>query len=242
MYLFKGGRVATHAEMRRTKQDALQTREAILDAAEALFYENGVASTTLSHIACAAGTTRGAIYWHFENKVELFRAMQDRARLPQEEFFVEREGAQRPTLQELYDNSIDALRHLQNDERSRRVLTILLFRCEYVGEMQEAMIRRTDADTAMHKAIAGIFDAVHWRGELKAEWRPQDAATAYVCAVGGVISEWLRSDCGFDLVAVGGRMVRSVIAGFACPDAPGACLAEAQTEPEAAARVRAAND
>ena len=240
MYLFKGGHVATHHHMRRTKEDALQTRETILDAAEMLFYEKGVASTTLSQIAAAACLTRGAIYWHFQNKVELFRAMQERARLPQEEFFSLREGETRPTLQELYDNSIDAFRHLQGDERSRRVLTILLFRCEYVGEMQDAMIRRTDADTAMQRAIAGIFDAVHWRGELKAEWRPEDAATAYVCAVGGVISEWLRSDCQFDLEAVGGRMVRSVIAGFACPDAPGACLAEARAEP--AALPRAAND
>ena len=237
MYLFKGGPVATHRQMRRTKEDARHTREAILDAAETLFYENGVASTTLSQIAAAADLTRGAIYWHFTNKVELFRAMQDRARLPQEEFFAGREGDDRPTLQELYDNSIGVLRHLQNDERSRRVLTILLFRCEYVGEMQEAMIRRTDADTAMHATIAGIFDAVHWRGELKAEWRPQDAATAYICAVSGVISEWLRSNCEFDLVAVGGRMVRSVIAGFACPDAPGACLAEARGEPIALARA-----
>ena len=71
MYRSKGG-----PDLRRTKQDAMQTREAILDAAETLFYEQGVAGTTLSHIAASAGLTRGAIYWHFSNKLELFRAMQ----------------------------------------------------------------------------------------------------------------------------------------------------------------------
>ncbi|MEF2552570.1 TetR family transcriptional regulator [Aurantimonas sp. A2-1-M11] len=216
--------------MRRTKQDALQTREAILDAAETLFYEKGVASTTLGHIAATAGLTRGAIYWHFANKLVLFQAMQDRARLPQEEFFDEQACAGRRSLQDLYENTIEALRHLERDERTRKVLTILLFRCEYVGEMQDAMIRRTDAEETMHKAVSGIFAAVQHRGELKHEWEPKEAATAYVCAVSGVISEWLRSDRGFDLTGVGTRVVRSVIAGFACAGARVACLEEkAQT-------------
>jgi AcrR family transcriptional regulator len=212
--------------LRRTKQDALLTREAILDAAEARFYEFGVAATTLSHIAAEAGLTRGAIYWHFPNKLELFRAMQERARLPQEAFFKSHKPDGRRSLEELYTNSIEAFRHLERDERARRILTILLLRCEYVGEMQAAMMRRTDADNAMHRTITAIFAAVRNRGELKPEWQPEVAATAYVCAVGGVISEWLRSDGGFDLVTVGSRVVRSVIAGFACPNVPVACLEE----------------
>ncbi|MBB4004125.1 TetR family transcriptional regulator [Aurantimonas endophytica] len=220
--------------MRRTKEDALLTREAILDAAEARFYDFGVASTTLSHIAAAAGLTRGAIYWHFPNKLELFRAMHERAKLPQEAFFSDGSPGARRSLEELYTNSIEAFRHLERDERARRVLTILLLRCEYVGEMQDAMMRRTDADNAMHRTITAIFAAVQYRGELKPEWKPEIAATAYVCAVGGVILEWLRSERGFDLVTVGGNVVRSVIVGFACPGAPVACLEENSFAAEAA--------
>ncbi|MCD1643038.1 TetR family transcriptional regulator [Aurantimonas coralicida] len=231
MYRSKGG-----PDLRRTKQDAMQTREAILDAAETLFYEQGVAGTTLSHIAASAGLTRGAIYWHFSNKLELFRAMQERAKLPQEEFFDEQACAGRRSLQDLYENTLEALRHLERDERTRKILTILLFRCEYVGEMQDAMLRRADAEATMHKAITGIFAAVQIRGELKHEWQPKEAATAYVCAVSGVISEWLRSDRGFDLTGVGARVVRSVIAGFACSSARVACLEE-MAEARAAANL-----
>ena len=50
---------------RRTKQDAQATREALLDAAEHVFEQRGVARTSLNHIAEAAGLTRGAVYWHF---------------------------------------------------------------------------------------------------------------------------------------------------------------------------------
>jgi TetR/AcrR family acrAB operon transcriptional repressor len=59
---------------RRTKEDALATRDSILDAAELLFVEQGVSRTTLQHIATAAGVTRGAIYWHFLDKGAMFNA------------------------------------------------------------------------------------------------------------------------------------------------------------------------
>ncbi|HEX9173202.1 MAG TPA: TetR family transcriptional regulator, partial [Telluria sp.] len=67
---------------RRTKEDALATRDSIIDAAEKLFAQQGVSRTTLQHIASAAGVTRGAIYWHFDDKAALFNAMMERAKTP----------------------------------------------------------------------------------------------------------------------------------------------------------------
>ena len=60
---------------RRTKADAQITRSALLDAAELLFDERGVSRTSLADIAQAAGTTRGAIYWHFADKAALFLSL-----------------------------------------------------------------------------------------------------------------------------------------------------------------------
>lgn len=61
--------------MRRTKSEAEQTRNSILDAALTLFDEQGYTQTTLSSVARKAGVTRGAIYWHFENKDEILVAL-----------------------------------------------------------------------------------------------------------------------------------------------------------------------
>ncbi|TXD80322.1 TetR family transcriptional regulator [Mitsuaria sp. TWR114] len=72
---------------RRTKQEAQETRARLLDAAEQLFHERGVSRTSLQDIAQAAGVTRGAVYWHFEDKVQLFNAMMERATMPLEEDF-----------------------------------------------------------------------------------------------------------------------------------------------------------
>ena len=56
----------------KTKQQAGETRRQIIDAALTAFSEQGVSATSLVDIAKQAGVTRGAIYWHFKNKVDLF--------------------------------------------------------------------------------------------------------------------------------------------------------------------------
>ncbi|MBY0410356.1 MAG: TetR family transcriptional regulator, partial [Burkholderiaceae bacterium] len=55
---------------RRTKEDANATRTRLIDAAESVFLQKGVSRASLNDIARAAGTTRGAIYWHFKDKVD----------------------------------------------------------------------------------------------------------------------------------------------------------------------------
>lgn len=56
---------------KRTHADALETRRTILQSALNMFSEKGYEKTSLSDIARDAGVTRGAIYWHFEDKGEL---------------------------------------------------------------------------------------------------------------------------------------------------------------------------
>ena len=68
--------------MRRTKQQSERTRQDIIAAARRVFARQGVTRTTLEEIAVAAGVTRGAIYWHFADKTELFFAMREQVAVP----------------------------------------------------------------------------------------------------------------------------------------------------------------
>lgn len=61
--------------VRRTAADAERTRQAILATARASFAEHGFAAASTTAIASAAGVTRGALYHHFADKTELFRAV-----------------------------------------------------------------------------------------------------------------------------------------------------------------------
>ena len=61
--------------MRKTKTEALKTKEHLMLAALETFYRKGIARTSLNEIAQTAGVTRGALYWHFKNKEDLFDAL-----------------------------------------------------------------------------------------------------------------------------------------------------------------------
>lgn len=70
--------------MRRTKEQAALTREAILDAALQVFLHKGFAASTLEDIAKAAKVTRGALYWHFEGKLDIYEQLYRRESKPNE--------------------------------------------------------------------------------------------------------------------------------------------------------------
>ncbi|WP_162245987.1 MULTISPECIES: TetR family transcriptional regulator [unclassified Aureimonas] len=199
---------------RRTKEEAAATRDAIIDAAEVLFDRSGVARTSLEAIAQAAKVTRGAIYWHFRDKTDLFGAMQDRARLPQRQFFESRiVDLENRNLDALHEATVEMITRFLADERARRVYTIILFRCEYVGPAGDDLLR-CEADDEMRAIILQVFQRAAETGELSPRWRPQLAADAYICALVGLFSEGLRRKGEIDIVAVGEPLLAGLFAGF----------------------------
>ncbi len=121
---------------RKTKAEAELTRQQILDAARLVFHERGVSRTTLEQIAKAAGVTRGAVYWHFANKTELFFAMREQISLPlldRGHSLILAEHLQDPldgieqTLQELFKAILDC-------DKVRQTFEIMFLRCEYVDD------------------------------------------------------------------------------------------------------------
>ena len=130
---------------RRTKEEALETRNRILDAAEHVFFEKGVSRSSLADIAQAAGVTRGAIYWHFENKGDLFTAMFDRVVLPLDEMKAATvDPDELDPLGRIKDLCALCLRDTATDARRRRVFEILFLKCEFVEEMGPVMARHQD--------------------------------------------------------------------------------------------------
>lgn len=121
---------------RKTKQEAQETRQHILDVALRLFSQQGVSSTSLGEIAKAAGVTRGAIYWHFKDKSDLFSEIWELSESNIGELELEYQ-AKFPgdPLSVLREILIHVLESTVTEERRRLLMEIIFHKCEFVGEM-----------------------------------------------------------------------------------------------------------
>ena len=63
--------------MTQPRPETTATRERILAAAGHVFARKGYMAASLDEVAQAAGMTKGAIYWHFRSKSDLFFALLD---------------------------------------------------------------------------------------------------------------------------------------------------------------------
>lgn len=187
--------------VRRTKEQAGQTRSALLDAAGRLFFERGVAGTALDDIAHAAGVTRGAVYWHFRNKADLFEALYERARLPQNDLLEGLLAAEASVdfLGELEHLCNGALEALAADPARQRLFTILYLRQEPVPELAAVVAARRDAHRLLRERIVARLAAT----PLKAPWTPRSAAFALIALWQGLVNDWLAEPGHFDLVELG---------------------------------------
>lgn len=189
---------------RRTKAEAEQTRHAVLDAAERLFHAKGVSATSLSDIAAAAGVTRGAIYWHFRDKVDVFNAMMERVTLPLEDLVQAAvSNSDGHALAGLRTVVQATMQRIQNDEQVRHVFDITRNRAAYVAEMQP-----------VHERLTRTRDAfiAHTQKALEREAQAQNAALLLPLAqaalvlhtqIDGMIHLWLMTPDTFDLPSVG---------------------------------------
>lgn len=174
---------------RKTKEDAQETRAAIIEAAVRMFSVNGVSRTTLAEIAREAGVTRGAIYWHFANKADLLNALWDQVLLPYEPLAQASESPDEPDplgrMQELF---VFLFKGLADDPRRRQMFRILLDKCEAVEETGTIHLRQVschlDGFLRIEKVLTNAVD----KGQLPPSIDARLGAIAVISFVDGLIA------------------------------------------------------
>ena len=210
--------------VRRTKADAEATRHSLLDAAEQLFQARGVSRTSLNDIATAAGTTRGAIYWHFKDKADLFNAMMERVTLPLEESMACAGANARVSddpLHILRDSLKDALHKTATDEQTRRVFEIATHQVEYNDEMHAVRERHLQVRNDCVKQTAQVLQAAAHKQGLKLAMPFSSAALGMHVIANGLIQNWLLEPGAFDLQKAGRQTIDTYLSGLGFALKPG---------------------
>lgn len=178
--------------LRRTKEEAQGTRDDILDAAERVFFDRGVSRTSLEQVAREASVTRGAVYWHFRNKADLFNALVDRVRMPMENAFYEIVKTAE-TLEHLERLCTTNLLRIDHDKRLRRVYTVLLLRCEYTEDMTNMVERERATKRKVTAALTHFFEQLQKAGKMNTSIAPRTLALALYAYMLGLYTDYLRA-------------------------------------------------
>ena len=179
--------------MRRTKEEAALTRAAIVDAGLACFDRHGIAGTTLHDIAAAAGVTKGAVYHHFRGKHAILHELREQFSLPLLDAADTAllHGGDVPALARIERFVVDVIEELERDERRCRVLSVMLFKCEYVGELAEELAGNVRNSTRLIKAFEGAYRTARSEGALARDIDPATAALETTMFFSGLLRLWL---------------------------------------------------
>lgn len=215
MYVFKPPRCLIYPMARRTKEDAKETRHQLLEAAQRVFAEKGVSRTSLQDIALAAGVTRGAIYWHFKNKAELFNAMMDSAVLPMEQAMQQiGHDAMQDPLAELERAMLQTMRSIETDARTRAIFEVATLKVEYVDELLAVKQRHVKCYLdGTHQMQRSLEEAATRRAVTLAVPAAVAAHGLHALMV-GLIHTWVLEPTAFKLAAVSQTAIRTYFAGL----------------------------
>jgi TetR/AcrR family acrAB operon transcriptional repressor len=201
---------------RKTKMEALETRERLLDAAEVVFRQRGVTRTSLAEVATAAGVTRGAVYWHFKDKAALFHAMCDRATLPLDALFERAsETASTDPLGTLRELCVGALQRLAVDARTQVVFEVIFHKTELVDELAGIATSHENERCQCLGQIESIIRRCAEVGELSPEIDASIAAQGLNALMVGIMHEWVLDPSAYDLAAAAPALIDAFLAGLA---------------------------
>lgn len=122
---------------RRTKEEAEQTRQHLLETALRLFSERGISRTSLKDVAAEAGLTHGALYWHFKNRTDIVSALYDECRFPLDDLYIDQlQSARQSALEALEDFLTQWCLLILEDKRAGDIWRVFHSNIESEPELQ----------------------------------------------------------------------------------------------------------
>lgn len=201
--------------MRRTKEDAALTKEQLLKAALHSFHEKGYMATSLDDIARAAGTTRGAVYWHFGSKAELFNAVVREQYIQAYKKLgpiYEKGGTMLETLRGIL---VSWLSYAEEDSDFRTMLELTTLQTGLLPELADGIQEKKHHTDLTIQGFAAMIERGITTGEVRPEVNPEVTARMALGMIYGITSAWLIDQNTFSLKAHAEEMIDIFLRGIA---------------------------
>jgi TetR/AcrR family acrAB operon transcriptional repressor len=176
--------------MRRTREEAERTRQSILKASLKVFSTRGYARTRLEEVASEAGVTRGAIYWHFSNKADLYASA-----------VIESVSGYRERLTNILQSDLSPLTKirtlmkewlvtLERDEAYRTLVEMALTKTEFDDQVMSGVRDWFSFVDRVQETIADLLRRGIEAGEIDSQVDPELVALALISYLNGIEETW----------------------------------------------------
>lgn len=192
--------------VRKTKEDAELTRQSIIDAARKVFLARGVSRSTLEHIATQADVTRGAVYWHFKNKTDIFHAMREQVFLPlidriDDILAIENDpeksvSQNEDPLTQIENSLCDTIHELNENIEMRQTYEIMMIKCEYVDDFATVLQQILNNCSSITEKIQLAYERAKAKNLLVASHSPHALALDTHLFFSGLLHMWVKDADG----------------------------------------------
>jgi AcrR family transcriptional regulator len=199
---------------KRTKQEALETRQAILVSAIDVFYDKGVAGASLNEIAEHAGVSRGAIYWHFNNKLDIFHALYEQLHGSVMDTVLQDLETDHPEpLQQLESLCVAILQDMETDTSKAKMLSILFMKCDYSGDMEVFLHQQNDDKIKSIALFSRYFERAKEQHHLSKDVDCHTLTLSLSFFLTGILHEHVRNPSLFSLAQQSAKFMRQFFQG-----------------------------
>jgi len=186
--------------VRKTKEDAELTRRRIVDAARAVFLKRGVSKSSLEHIAAEASVTRGAVYWHFKNKTDIFHAIREQVFLPlidrMDDTLVLAVSSNENPLDQIEKSLCHTVNELNENIEMREIYEIMMIKCEYVDEFATVLHQIMNNCSDLVGKIEQAYERAKTQNLLASTLSPRALALDTHLFFGGLLHMWTKDADG----------------------------------------------
>lgn len=203
------------------REDAEKTRRNVIDAALNLFSKRGYGHTSLELIANELGLTRGAIYGHFKNKLDLYTQLMKLSQIPLYDIMERALQDGSSPLGVLQSFMFDWFELLESNPRHRASFEILLNKTELTEELSDYLESEYSLTRSMIDGMAELIQRAVAAGDLPPQTDVRFHALAAYNLLMGATHTWLFDPRLFELGSFAPRMIEGYFQTLTMPETRG---------------------